>query len=540
MIIPSQSEVVSILQKSGIVKKTGDGPTDLKSIRYNPMNRTMYRGSRNILEPNRGISYRILRTVAERAWIINAIIKHLVDSSRPFMKPSTDENVRGFRIRSKDVDTEMSEKEKSLAKSYEQFFMRTGFGDDPDREDSLTTFSAKAIRDLLTLDQLSTELQRTASQKVYAMWAIDPATVLKCTEEGYEGNDKIRYLQEVDMRVTAWYTRDDLIFDYMNPRTDIDHSGYGYSATEQAIDLVTGVINAFMYNMGVFTEDKLPRGVILLQGDADTEEVEMIEDYLINIMSGPPSSKWRVPIIPAGKSSLAGSERKLEWIKMQETNKDMEYGQWTEFIYSSVAAIFGVDLEAMGIRTSKSTAILGDNVTPRIEASKSRGLGSILGFLEQHYQKILDKMDPRFDFEFVGYEREDPDAKSKLRESDLRTYKSIDELRQADGLEPFEQKWSTIPLNPSVIQIMQMEQQEKMMQGQGQEGDPEQGEDPYRDLLIGDDANQDEGEEDQRSIYDEDEEESQDDNPKSIYDKDEEPAGSRQQIRKSLPIEIIV
>lgn len=501
---PSEQDIYRIMQKSGIVKSPvrGQQIVDTKSVTINPFNRTMYRGSRNIIEPNRRIDYKVLRVVAERAWIINAIIKHIIDSSRPFMKPSTDENVRGFQVRIKDRERSPSAAEKKLAKTYEQFFSMTGFGDDPDREDSLTNFSAKVIRDVLTLDQISTEIQRTASRKVYAMWAVDPATILKVNEDGYAGDDKIKYIQEVDMRITAMYTRDDLVFDFMNPRTDIDHSGYGYSVVEQAIDLVTGTINSFMYNMGFFTEDKLPRGMLLLQGDADTEEVEMIEDYLVNIMSGGPASKWHVPIIPAGKGSSGSPERKFEWVSLQGSNKDMEFSQWTEFLWSGIASLFGIDLEALGIRTSKSTSVLGDNATPRIESSKSRGLGSILGFLESHYQKILDKIDPLFDFEFVGYERDDPDAKSKLREADLRTYKTIDELRAEADLKPFKQSWSMMPLNPTAVQIMQMEQQAEQMEQQnamgGAPGQDPNGEDPYRDMMMGDEGE----EEPQGSIFD--------------------------------------
>jgi len=453
--VSEKYDVYNMLQKARVatpVKQQNGQP--LKSAMINPMNRLMYRSSRSVLEPNKGISYRILRTVTERAWIINAIISHQIRNVRPFLKPTTDKNIRGFHVVPKDIVHGMSAGDKKLSTVYEQFFLRTGFGDDPEREDDLGLFSGKIIRDVLTLDQVATELQHTRSKKVCAFWAVDAATILRTAEEGYNGDDAIRYIQEVDMVTTAMYSRDDLIFEYMNPRTDIDHSGYGYSMVEQAIDLVTGLINSFMYNMGFFTEDKLPRGMLLLQGDADTEEVEMIEDYLVNIMSGGPLSKWHVPIIPAGKNSDASGEgRKFEWVSLQGSNKDMEFSQWTEFLWSSITALFGVDLEELGIRTSKSTPIIGQNAEPRLEASKSRGLGSILGFLQGHLQKVLDKVDPRFEFEFVGYEKDDPVQKNQMRESQLRTSKTIDEIRTEDGDEPFNQPWSRIPLNPYVIQM---------------------------------------------------------------------------------------
>jgi hypothetical protein len=219
------------------------------------------------------------------------------------------------------------------------------------------------------------------------------------------------------------------------------------------------MINSFVYNSGFFTEDRLPRGMLLLQGDADTEEVEMMEDYLINIMSGGPGSKWRVPILPAGSDGTGENGRKVEWVSLQGSNKDMEFSQWTETIWTSVAALFGVDLEELGIKTGRSTGVLPDNVGPKIDASKSRGLATSLSFLENHYQKILNKMDPRFDFEFMGYERDDPTVKNNMREAELRTYKTMDELRVEAGLKPFKQPWSMIPLNPYAVQLFQSSQQ---------------------------------------------------------------------------------
>ena len=106
---------------------------------------------------------------------------------------------------------------------------------------------------------------------------MDPATIYRVNEEGCEGDDSIKFIQEIDMVTQATYAEEDLVFDYMNPRTDIDHFGYGYSAVEQAVDLIVSMINTFMFNSGAFTEDRLPRGMIMLTGDADQGDVMALE-----------------------------------------------------------------------------------------------------------------------------------------------------------------------------------------------------------------------------------------------------------------------
>lgn len=472
----------------GRVQDSPAGVQPMRSVMLNPMSRLWGWRGKQTIQSNRHIEYKILRRIAEKGWLINTIITHQQNKIRPFLKLSTDKNGRGFHLRPKDRDAVPTDAQKKRMKDVENFIMRTGWGPDSERRDTMVEFGMKFVRDYLTLDQIATELQRTAGGRIFAYWAIDPATIIRCTEQGYDGMDSVRYVQEIDMIPTAYYTDDDLIFDFGNPRTDIDHSGYGYSLTEQAVDLIIAQINSFWYNSSAMTEDNLPRGMLLLNGDADLETVEAIEEYVIDLMSSGPNSKWKIPIIPAGMVG-GGSEgkRAMEWVNFRSSNREMEYIEWTDHLWSAVAALFGVDLEELGIRTKKTGPVLNDNVAPRIEESKSRGLSSILSMLESHIQKIIDKTgDDWIDFEFIGYERDDPKARNDQREAELRTYRTIDELRIEADLEPFGEDWSKIPLNPSVVQMVMASQQNAMMGGQpgmGPEGDQE-----YRDMAFGDEG----------------------------------------------------
>lgn len=475
---------------AGMVQNHPRGAEPVRSVMLNPQNRLWGgRGGRTVIQPRRVVDYRILRRLADKAWLINTIITHLQNSVSPFLKPSTDVNIRGFQIRAKEPDYTLTDGGRARAKQIQDFFLKTGLGYDPERRDDLVMFSKKAIRDYLTIDQLATELQRTKTGSLWAFWAIDPATISRVTEEGYEGNDQIRYIQEIDLVPTAQYTDNDMIFDFSNPRSDVEYAGYGFSLVEQAIELVIAAVNTFAYNAGALTEDNLPRGMLLLNGDADMETVESIEDYIVDVMSAGPAAKWRIPIVPSGIQGGEG-KRGLEWVNFRTSNRDQEFIEWLDFVWSSVAALFGIDLEELGIRTKKGTSVMADNVTPRIEASKARGLSNTLSFLESHFQKVLDRFDDRFDFEFVGYEKDDPKVKMDLLEAELRTYRSIDDIRTERDEKPYGEKWSQIPLNQYVMQMIQSEQQAAMggMMGgmpggaPGAEGGEQPGADgPYED-----------------------------------------------------------
>ncbi len=397
------------------------------------------------LERERALNYRALRAIAGRAWLINLLILHLQRQALPFLKPTTDENRRGFQIRLKGGER-MREADKRRARDLETFLLNCGWEQDPNRE-KLTAYIQKSIRDVMTIDAIATEIQRTRGGDVFAFWAVDPATITRVREEGYEGSDSIRFIQEVDLIETARYSADDLFYDYMTPRTDIDFSGYGYSYVEQAVDLVISFLHSFHYNAASMTEDNLPRGMLLLNGDADMETVEQMTEYLTDIMSAGPAAKWRIPIIPSGSPDGTETGRRgLEWVRFDQSNRDAEYSQWMDRLTVAVCALFGVDPVEIGI-APKTSGLFHNGDSERIEESKARGLSTILGFHEAHLQRIIDATDDRFDLEFLGYEKTDRKAEMDVLESELRTYRTIDEIRTEKGLQPFNTKWSSMPLN---------------------------------------------------------------------------------------------
>ena len=443
---------------------------NLKSFFFDPLAlETNAYGPVRTISPwyGRTISCRVLRRVSEKAWVLNLCIQNLTKKIRPFLKPATEENQRGFRIKHKgaaEKKRDMNDAEKKAAKALEDFFLRTGDVADGRRKDDLDKYATKIIRDVCQLDQIAAEIQRTRGGEVCAFWAVDAATVEVALPES-EAATGVAYAQVINHIPYAYYAPDGFIFDCMNPRTDIEKAGYGYSIVEQSIDLITSSINTFMYNAGFFTENKLPRGILLLNGDADTDEVEDIEDYISNIMSGPPSSQWKIPIIPSGKDKSNDSiGRRFEWVNLQGTNKEMEFQAWFDLQLSSIVGMFGFSMEDLGLHSQKSQALLGLNTAPKQESSKSLVLGDMLGFLQKHFNKILAYKNPAFEFEFVGYEKDDPRLMMDIDKSEVETYKSLNEKRAEKGQEALDltkiKNPADLPMNPHVIQAWQSLQQQ--------------------------------------------------------------------------------
>ena len=405
----------------------------------------------------------ILRKVSEKAFLINICINHACRLASPFTRLLDGKTTKGFRISLRDKEIAITQADKQRIKELEDFFLNCGFDKDNERG-SLLRFLKKGIRDLLTLDQITTEIQYRVDGTPFAFWAVDPATIYRHPRTSED--DDVDFIQLIDCIPVATFTNDTLIFDIMNPRSDVEHTLYGYSYVEQAMELITGMINSFVYNQGNFINDNLPRGAVLINGDPDQPTVDIISDYIVNMMTDP-SQKWRIPVFPSG-SETGG----IQWVSFQKGNRDMEFTEWTNRLWTSVTALFGTDLEELGIRVNTGTSVLPENPEARFKASKSRVLDDILRFFQDHFQHILDLIDPRFSFEFVGTEQNDLKLQNECRTNKLSTCYTTNELRKEEGLPAIDKEWANVPLNPQLVILRgQMAGEQQKQQGSGLEDD---------------------------------------------------------------------
>jgi hypothetical protein len=434
---------------------------------------------------NREVDCKTLRRVSKKAWIINLCILNVQKKIKPFLKPSTNRNIRGFVVKKIGEDVIKAAGQKSKEREQiERFLLNTGTEKSYDR-DNFTRWGLKFVRDALEIDQNATEIGYTRAGKPYAFWAVDGATIEKVLPN-QDNPYNIKHVQIINAIPTAYYPEGTLIFDYQNPRTDVNFSFYGYSAVEQAIDLITSCINAFTYNAGFFTENKLPRGMLLLDGNANQETVEQMEDYIADIMSGSVTNQWRVPIIPAGNGK-DGEANSIKWISLTGTNKEMEFQNWLDFLTSAIVSLFGCSMEELGLHSSKSQAMFERNTTPEIEASKSLILGDMLSYMQQYINQIVEKAFPGYEIEFVGYERDDPKQILDLTKGELESYKTLNEVRKEKGLKPIDADWADkCPANPQLVQMYQSSQmdgggmediegaEEETLEGNGDFGEEEE------------------------------------------------------------------
>jgi hypothetical protein len=102
----------------------------------------------------------------------------------------------------------------------------------------------------------------------------------------------------------------------------------------------------------------------------------------------------------------------------------------------------------------------------------------MLGFLQKHFNKILAAKNPDYEFEFVGYEKDDPKLTHELDKGEVESYKTMNEKRAEKGMEPIDfakiENPADMPINSYTVQLFQGQQQGGMGGGPfGDTGDME-------------------------------------------------------------------
>jgi len=418
------------------------------------------------------IDYGVLRKMAEKLSFVGTIINCRQQQVMPFLHRTREMEQPGFIVCKKGVVDKRLKKKDKRAEEIMAMVEQTGFVYDEAREDDFIDFGTMLVREVLVIDQVAIEVQRNRQGEVAAFWLIDGATVFRCTSKGYEEHKNLAYVQVLDNKVTAAYTRAELVFDCMFKRVTLYHRGYGYALLEQAVDLVTTLILGITFNRDQFVKDKIPKGFLALQGEADQEAIQAIERYWYAAMNGV-GARFTIPIIPSGKEGVS-----MDFKTLSPSNRDMEYHKLMLFFLSLFASVFGIDLAELGIKTDMTQSVLGENLEGRIKYSRDRGLGSLLTFISSIMNKIVKKIDENYEFKFTGMDKEDQERKYKIIKAAIESNRTINEEREDDGLDPLEGDENNVSLNPQAVQerqqIAQQKQQEEAEEyEEGEEGEEE-------------------------------------------------------------------
>lgn len=420
-----------------------------------------------------GLTYDMLRRMA-MAPVISAIIKTRVNQVAAFAEPQRDRYSTGFKIFKKGKENgKMTKAEQKTADDLTNFILNCGRSGSFEADD-FDGFTRKVIKDSLMYDQMTFEITRDRKGMPYDIWATDAATYRiadSIDDEEYHGRERKKikgyypnYVQIDQGNVVAEFYPWDLCFGTRNADTNINNFGYGVSELEELINVITSMLWGDEYNRRFFSQGSMPKGIIRVDGSISPAKLQEFKQQWQAMITGV-SNSHKTPIMEAGK---------MEFVNLQTSNKDMEYGKWQEYLIKLACGIYAIDPAeinfASGSGEQRST--FEGNNEAKLKHSKDRGLYPLLKFYQQRINKfIISQINPEYTFQFVGF-----DAVTKKEELDMSVLRvtnltTLNEERDTLGYPKLKEEAADNVMSPTYMQFkMQLAAQEQG--GQNEEGQP--------------------------------------------------------------------
>ena len=437
---------------------TEPAPGEPKSLFWDPFAIVEQLGYK---ERPSNITYGTLKAIVWKTPVIQAIIQTRVNQVAAFSSPQHDRYQLGYRLKLRDSSQEPTKQDKIWMERAESLVMRTGVTNNPRGRDSFETFLRKITWDSLVYDQMCFEVVPSRDGVPAEWYAVDSATMrLADSASTYidEDDDKaVRYVQIYDGMIISEYTQDELCFAVRNPRTDIRLYGYGVSELEMLVNAITSLLWAWEYNQKFFSQGSAAKGVLNFKGAVPEKQLKAFRRHWYQMLAGVENA-WRTPITNADE---------LQWINMQNTNRDMEYNAWMDFLIKVACSMYSMDPVEVNFKygnTGQRSGMQEASNKEKITESKERGLRPLLRFIAQQINRnIIWPMNENFEFAFVGLDAKTQDDVATLNQKRVKTMMTVDELRAEDDLPPLKDGKGEVILDPTWLQFAQQKDQPEGM-----------------------------------------------------------------------------
>lgn len=425
--------------------------------------------------------------------IVNSIINTRANQVAQYCSPARErEDSVGFEIYLKEEPTkafdDLNQVQRSAILRAEKFLVDTSINEDPSR-DSFRQLMKKWVRDLLTYDQVNAEkvFSKRENSKLLSFNAVDASTIYHAidpdTHETPKGENAPRYVQVLDDgTIASKFTKHEMMFEVMNPRTDIYSSKYGLSPLHVAMNHVGYHKMTEEFNSKYFSQGGTTMGLLHIKTGAQTT-TRALEDFRREWQSrfSGTNGSWKIPVITADD---------VKYVNMNQSSRDMEFEKWLNYLINVLCANFGIDPSEInfpnrgGATGSKGNSLQEASKKETNKLSKDKGLSPILTFLEDVLNRnVLAYLEGgKYGFRFVGDSSEAELKSLEILGKETEVFKTINEARKERGLQEIEggdiimqaihvQRIGQIYQQQQMERQMQMEQRQMMMDSTGGNGD---------------------------------------------------------------------
>jgi phage portal protein BeeE len=416
-------------------------------------------------------SYMTLSAMAWRIPVIPPILQTRIAQVSRFTKRQSDPHKMGFKVRTRGKARPMKPFEEKEAYRLEQAILDCGTVEPGIGADKFGAFTSKLMWDSLVYDQMNFETIRDRRGKPARWIAYDASTIrLADTNELFldkKSDDKIRTVQILDGQIIAEWRANEMAFVTRNPRSSVLSHGYGTSELEMMISTGTALLWAFQYNQRFFSQGTAPKGVLNLKGAVPSRHLASFRKHWYAMVSGVENA-FRTPVVNADGG--------IEWINMQSSNRDMEFGEWMDFLIKLASSSYLIDPAEIGFKygNENDRSLFESANEQKIVHSKDRGLTPLVGkYGDALNENIIFQINPDFQLDFLGLDALTPEQLAELNEKRVKSYMTLNEVRAEAQLHPIEH--GDNPLDPNFLQYLQAKEMAETQQAAGEDEQPSDG-----------------------------------------------------------------
>ena len=386
--------------------------------------------------------------------IISSIIQTRINQVAEFAHPVIDGEELGFKVRLKDR-SEPSKEDKEAIQKITNFLMTCG---DPrtNYEINFEAFLRQIVRDSLIFDQACFEIVKNRAGDIVSFTPVDASTIRRAKltdKEQKKGrrdlSNKIDYVQVLDNRIVAEFGSKDLCFGIRRPRSWVEVQGYGFPELEELVRVTTSMLNAEFYNASNFTNGISAAGIIAIKSKMSPQVFRAFRREFYAMLSGSQNSK-KTPVIQLDPDS----NEDLKSLNFTSSNKDMEFGDWINYLIKICCAIYALDPAELGFvygNEGSKASLNAKGPTERVLLSREKGLRPLLRAVQNWINHwLINQIDERFEVVFVGLDGQSEAERLDMDIKKVKHFMTINEIRASRGLPAL--KNGDVILNNDVIE----------------------------------------------------------------------------------------
>lgn len=433
------------------------------------------------------VSHDMLRRMADQDVVVASVHETITTLVCNFLRRPRHKFDIGFKIKHKGKKPEeYSTHDENRIRQIEEWFLKCGYDDGDMRRDNLRKFGRKLVDNALTYDAVSFEVTQRRDGSPHMMRHVPGETIRLIPPPNPQGyvdpksqETRPAYAQVYQERIVQAWPEKLLFYDMLRPRTAQWGYGYGKPALETLINTVAAHLWAEQWNVNIFKNGSTIPGIINFQGNPGKQKLNSFRRQWLMTASG----------VSNAHKVIVTNTPGVDWTPLNWSNTEMGFDNWLAYLTELICSVYKVPPELVDLslkRRQGGSKGRDDDVTnEKITFAKAKFLRPILFFLEDAFNsdKVLGSIDGRYKFEFYGIDPKDEEKDTNLRNQEVQSYRTVNEIRAERGEEPLE--YGDIPLNPvytgfmnQQIAMEQADKQQQMQQdamaqgGGGQENTP--------------------------------------------------------------------